>query len=128
MRATTLLDAERLAGHPGREMLELSPLETAAKASASLDAGLAQHLPVEADAGHGRAGEVGAEPAERARVLVDDGDGVAAVSRLWARVEPTRPQPMITMCTLADASDRRPALGDASPRSRHARRRAWHGD
>ena len=59
-------------------MLELSPLETAAKASARSMPACAQHLAVEADAGHGEAGEVGPEPAEGVGVLVDDGDRVAA--------------------------------------------------
>ncbi len=58
-------------------MLELSPLETAANACALLDAGLDQHLPVEALADHLLAAEVRAEPAERLRVLVDHRDLVA---------------------------------------------------
>ena len=81
-------------------MFELSPLDTAAKASARSMPASMQHVAVEAHAGDGETGEVRPEAAERVRVLVDDRDGVAALSRLWAMVEPTRPQPMITMCTL----------------------------
>ena len=58
-------------------MLELSPLLTAAKAPARLDAGVQQGLPVEAEAGHLAAGELRAQPAEGRRVLVDDRDAVA---------------------------------------------------
>ena len=58
-------------------MLELSPLETAAKACARSHPGLDQHLPVEALPDHLLAAEVRAEPTERLRVLVDHGDLVA---------------------------------------------------
>ena len=59
-------------------MLELSPLETAAKASAGSMPRVDEDVAVEADAGHREAGEVGAQPAERVRVLVDDGHRVPA--------------------------------------------------
>ena len=59
-------------------MLELSPLETAAKASARSMPAWRSTVAVEADPGDGDAGEVGAEPAEGVGVLVDDGDRVAA--------------------------------------------------
>ena len=59
-------------------MLELSPLETAAKASALLDAGLGQGVAVEADAVDRLPGEVLTEPGEGGRVLIDDRDRVVA--------------------------------------------------
>ena len=57
-------------------MLELSPLQTAAKAPASSMPGLAQGVLVEADAGHPAAAEAGAQASEGGRVLVDHGDRV----------------------------------------------------
>ena len=47
------------------------------------------------------AGEVGAEPAEGVGFWSMTATECPSRSRLWASVEPTRPQPMITMCTLA---------------------------
>ena len=108
LRAALVVDA---GGHPATPnvsrasraemMLELSPLETAAKASARSMPACRSTSPVEAHPGDRDPGEVGAEPAERVGVLVDDRDRVPAGSRLWARVEPTRPHPMITTCTLS---------------------------
>ena len=61
-------------------MLELSPLVTAASAPASSMPASMQAVAVEADALHGRAREVGAEPGERVAPAVDDGDGVAVAA------------------------------------------------
>ena len=74
-------------------MFELSPLETAAKASARSMPASIEHLAVEADAGHGEPGEVGAEPAERVGVLVDDRDRVAAALQVLrqGRTDPPAP-------------------------------------
>ena len=58
-------------------MLELSPLLTAAKASALLDPGLEQGVAVEPDAGHRVAAERRPEPPKGGGVLVDDDDLVA---------------------------------------------------
>ena len=83
-------------------MLELSPLLTAAKACGPLDAGLAQVVAVEADA-RDRAGRRSRCESlrKRGRVLVDDGDRVARRRRgVWASADPTRPQPMMTTCTV----------------------------
>ena len=102
-------------------MFELSPLLTAANAYGVLDARLEQGVPVEADARHPPPLERGAEPAERVGVLVDDGDGVAAVLEAWARVEPTRPQPMITKCTTRPGRYRRSVSCDAADPAAHGR-------
>ena len=57
-------------------MLELSPLLTAANASARSMPASIQGVAVEADPGHLAAAELGCQPAERAGVAVDDGDVV----------------------------------------------------
>ena len=95
MRATTCSTPNVSRATRAARMLELSPLLTAAKAGA-LDAGLAQGVAVEADAGDRLPGE--AVPRRRkAVVLVDDRDVWPLGLRGYrARVEPTRPQPMIT--------------------------------
>ena len=84
-------------------MFELSPLLTAAKASALLDAGRDRACClVEADAGDRRPAEVGRRAGgTRSGSMVDDGHALTrARSRWWARaIEPTRPQPMMTTCT-----------------------------
>ena len=60
-------------------MLELSPLETAAKRVGAADAGLLQDLLVEAQAGDLVAVEAGPSRRNASGLAVDDGDGVVAV-------------------------------------------------
>ena len=82
-------------------MLELSPEDTAANACASGILRLEQRVPVEPDAEDLLAVEVRAQPAEGAGIAVDHRHRMAGAGRAAARAsEPTRPQPMITMCTL----------------------------
>ena len=81
-------------------MLELSPLLTAAKAlacsmPAATSVSWSNPMPVIR-----LAAEVFAQAAEGVRVLVDHRRRCdRAASSLWASDEPTRPQPMTTMCT-----------------------------
>ena len=77
MRATTRAMPNVSRATRAAMMLELSPLETAAKASARSTPGLDEHLAVEALADDLAPGKSADEPAERLRVLVDHGHLVA---------------------------------------------------
>ena len=107
MRATTRSTPNVSRATRAEMMLELSPLETAANASARSMPGLDQHLPVEADAGDLLAGEVGGRaggtPARSWSITATEWP---SRSRPAAREEPTRPQPMITTCTRGTPSPR----------------------
>ena len=88
-------------GPPGRSrMFELSPLVTAATASAfSMPASVrrSRSKPTPTTV---RAGEARRQPGEGLLAAVDDGDGVAgSPPRPAARPEPTRPHPTTTTCT-----------------------------
>ena len=77
MRATTCSTPNVSRATRAEMMLELSPLDTAANAPARSIPASIRTLLVESDADDLLAVEVGAEPAERLRVLVDHGDRVA---------------------------------------------------
>ena len=85
-----------------------------------------QRVAVEADAGDACGPRTPAPSRrKRRRVLVDDGDRVAAGARgLRASVEPTRPQPMITKCTAATLHRRRQSAADATRAPERARAHA----
>ena len=71
-----VLDAEGLPGHPGADDVGVVAAADRGERAGRVDAGVEQRLPVEAEPGDLAAGEVGAEPAERLRVLVDHRDAV----------------------------------------------------
>jgi len=79
-------------------MLELSPLETAAKASASSIARSVRVSRSKPVAGDPPAREAGAEPAERVRVLIDHGDRVAQVLHAQGQRGTYAATAMITIC------------------------------
>ena len=74
-----VVDVEGLAHHPGGQDVGVVAVGHGGESLGLLDAGLEQHLAVEADALDRLAVEVGTQPAERLGVLVDDRDGVAAL-------------------------------------------------
>ena len=74
-----LLDAERLAGHPGRDDVGVVAAGDRREGVGALDAGLLEDGLVEAVAGDLVAVEGRAEPPERVGVAVDDRHGVVAV-------------------------------------------------
>ena len=95
-----VLDAEGLPDHPGGEDVGVVAGGDRGEPLGLLDAGLQQHLAVEA---HPRPscrrspGRGGGTPRHRWSITATV---CPRFSRLRARVEPTRPQPMITMCTI----------------------------
>ena len=95
-----VVDAERLAGHPRGE-----DVGVVAAGDRGEGVGLARSRPRRRISRSKPTPvtvppvKLGPEPAEGVGLLVDDGDRVAGFSRLRARVDPTRPQPMITTCT-----------------------------
>ena len=97
-----LLDAERLAGHPRRDDVGVVTAGDGGERVGRRCRPL-QHVLVEADAGD--LSPVNAGP--RRRNASGSGSMMETVwlrsSRLRASVDPTRPQPMITTCTTADA-------------------------
>ena len=76
MRATTFCTPNVSRATRAAMMFELSPLLTAAKASASSMPAAISVSAVEAESGDRAGPEVVAEAAERGWILVDDGDGV----------------------------------------------------
>ena len=82
-----------------QKMLELSPLVTAARAVASLDARLFEVVPVEAVADDLAAGPVGRQTPEGPGRLSMIGDGVTGSVSSTARPEPTLPHPTTMTCT-----------------------------
>ena len=94
-----VLDAERLPGHPRGDDVGVVAAAHRGEGLGLLDAGLEQGVLVEADAGD-RARRRSAEPSRRNAVGSWSTTATEwPVSRVWASAEPTRPQPMITMCT-----------------------------
>nr|BFE68703.1 hypothetical protein GCM10020092_020040 [Actinoplanes digitatis] len=91
MRATTRETPNVSRASRAEMMFELSPLETAANASARSMPSRPQHVAVEADPGDGDAAVLRAQPAEGVGVLVDHRDRVAAGVELVGerRAEPT---------------------------------------
>ena len=77
MRATTLLHAEGLAGHPGGDDVGVVAAAAGREGLRVGDPGLDQGVAVEADPHDGAAAEVGGELAERLGVHVDDSDRMA---------------------------------------------------
>ena len=80
-------------------MLELSPLLTAAKASA-------RSMPAWVSTARSKPIPVTRSPLNDERSLRNASGSLSMTetvlsrsSRMWASVDPTRPQPMITMCT-----------------------------
>ena len=88
-----MLDAERLAGHPGDEHVGVVAVGHRGQRRRLLDAGLDQPVAVEADALDGLAGEVRTEPGERLGSPIDDGDGVAGVEDGVGQRRPDPPAP-----------------------------------
>jgi hypothetical protein len=74
-----VVDPEGLPGDARREDVRVVAVRDGREAVGVVDPGLPQHVAVEAQPGHLGPGEVGVEPAERVRVLVDHRDGVAVV-------------------------------------------------
>src|SRR4051812_428811 len=66
-----VVDAERLAGHPGRDDVGVVAAADGGERLRLLDPGLAQGVPVEADAGDAATGEPGTQPPEGRLVRVD---------------------------------------------------------
>ena len=79
MRATTLSTPNVSRATRAARMLELSPLLTAAKASAPSIPAASSTSRSKPDAGHRPAVEALGQPLERAGLLVDDGDRVPLV-------------------------------------------------
>ena len=98
-------------------MLELSPLLTAANASASSIPASISTSRSKPEPGYLPALEARTELAEGVRVLIDDRHRVTLVLEDVARVDPTRPHPMITICTGRPPGDS-VARSRYSPRSR----------
>jgi hypothetical protein len=101
MRATTRDTPKVSRASRAEMMLELSPLDTAANASA-------RSMPAWINTSRSKPTPVTVRPAKSAlsRRNASASWSITATewpsaSRLCARVEPTRPHPMITMCTLA---------------------------
>src|SRR5919107_1733564 len=104
MRATTLETPNVSCARRAEMMLELSPLETAAKASA-------RSMPADRNTSRSKPKPVTVMPVNSApsRRNASEFWSITATewpraSRLWARVEPSRPHPMITTCTVVAPS------------------------
>src|SRR3954466_277879 len=124
MRATTFSTPNVSRATRAEMMLELSPLETAAKACAS-------SMPASMSVSRSKPTPVICRPWKSAPSRRNDPASWSttatewpAASRLCAMVDPTRPQPMITTCTPGDVTGRHttrtlsavPSLGDLSKR------------
>src|SRR5690606_13298198 len=74
-----VVDAERLTCHARGDDVGVVTVGHGDVRGGRLDAGLHQHVAVEADTGHPQAAELGAQAAERLRIPIDDRDRVAVV-------------------------------------------------
>src|SRR5690606_23157523 len=74
-----VVDPEGLARHPGGDDVGIVAAADGHEGGGGGDAGLFQYASVEADPGHPPTAESRAQPAERLRVPIDDGDGMAVV-------------------------------------------------
>src|ERR1700733_13428784 len=97
-------------------MLELSPLLTAAKAAA-------RSVPAWVRTVRSKPMPVILSPLKDDRSLRNASGSLSMTamlsprsSRMWASVDPTRPQPMITMCTTVPPGEQGPSIRGASPK------------
>src|SRR4029450_11088639 len=121
MRATTLSTPKASRTQRADKMLELSPLDTAANPSAS-------SMPASSSTARSKPTPLTVLPAKSGPSRRKDSKSRSITATVWprfsrllARLDPTRPQPMITMCTplslmnpavrtLCDAGHFRPPL------------------
>ena len=122
-----VLDAEGLAGHPGGEDVGVVAAADRGEGVRALDPGLDEVVAVEADAGDGRAGEVGVQLAEARALLVDHRHGVTGLVQGVGERRPHAAAPhdddVHESQTLHGATDVAPLAGTA-PTTRPGGRRS----
>src|SRR3984885_5341964 len=128
MRAATRCTPKTSRATRADRMLELSPLLTAAKAAA-------RSVPAWVRTVRSKPMPVILSHLKDDRSLRNASGSLSMTamlsprsSRMWASVDPTRPQPMITMCTTVPPGEQGPSIG--APRQRYALRcknaTHWH--
>ncbi len=88
-----VLDAERLARHPGDQHVGVVAVGHRGERRGLFDARLDESVPVEPDALDGLSLEIGAEPGEGFAAPIDDGDGVPGVEDGVGQRGPNPPAP-----------------------------------